>query len=121
MGGPVQLEAIQALLRLSHKPDDATAIADDVYVSGAKELIREIDRLSCRTVQLPRMPRVCGLGLPGLSEAEVRLGAWSVLNGRPDVIFDKDPDTLWSRLIHEAQRQIAELPVQRLAGLTRLR
>lgn len=120
VGGPVQEAAVQALLRLAHKTDDATPIGDDVYVSGAKELIEK----SIASRAEPSNFRIY-LGYAGWApsqlEAEVRLGAWLVLNRRSNVVFDNDPDTLWSRLIHESQMQIAELSGERLTGLKRLR
>src|ERR1700722_5751240 len=107
-GGPVQGEAVQALLRLSHKTDHATAVGDGVYVAGAKDLIEK--SIASRTE--PSNFRIY-LGYAGWAprqlEAEVQLGAWSVLNPRADIVFDKDPETLWSRLTRESHMQIAEL------------
>jgi putative transcriptional regulator len=44
---------------------------------------------------------------PGQLETEIRLGAWSVLEDRPQIVFDPNPDSLWSRLTQQSHMQIA--------------
>ena len=120
VGGPVEVTAVQALLRLSQKTDDATAVGDDVYVSGAKELIEKSIAARAEPSQLRIYLGYAGWA-PRQLEAEVGLGAWLVLHRRSNIVFDKDPDTLWSRLIRESEMRIAALPAEALTGLSRLR
>jgi hypothetical protein len=44
---------------------------------------------------------------PGQLEAEIQLGAWTVLSHDLKIVFDPDPDSLWLRLTDESQMQIA--------------
>jgi putative transcriptional regulator len=106
LGGPVAITAGQALLRLPNETDQATHVIGDVYVTGKKDLIEK----SIASRADPSKFRVY-LGYagwaPGQLETEVRLGAWSVLHLGPKIVFDEDPDSLWSRLVHESHMQIA--------------
>jgi putative transcriptional regulator len=112
LGGPVQISAIQALLRLSEKAAQARHVIGDVFVSGAKELIEK--SISSQTD--PSKFRVY-LGYagwaPGQLEAEAHIGVWSIIGGGAQIAFDRDPDSLWQRLTRESQMQIAStlLPV----------
>ncbi len=122
MGGPVEIAAIQALLRLPQKTDQATRVADNVYLTGTKDLIEK----SIASRAEPSDFRIY-LGYAGWAsrqlEAEIRLGAWSVLNHRSNLVFDKNPGSLWSRLTRESHTQVAKLtriakrPSDRRAGL----
>ncbi len=111
LGGPVQTEAVQALLKMSQETDQATQVIDDVYVTGKKDLIEK----SIASRAEPSNFRIY-LGYAGWApqqlEAEVELGAWSVLNGRSNIVFDKNPDSLWARLTRESHSQIARTTFQ---------
>jgi hypothetical protein len=43
-------------------------------------------------------------------ENETSHGFWQVLNGSADMVFDSEPETLWSRLIERAEQRIAWAP-----------
>jgi putative transcriptional regulator len=108
MGGPVAMTAVQALVRLPDKTNEATHVMADIFVTGAKELLEN----SVASRLDPSKFRVY-LGYagwaPGQLEAEIQLGAWSAVNRDPKIVFDGDPDSLWSRLIHESHMQTAAL------------
>ena len=40
-------------------------------------------------------------------QGEVELGAWHIFPGNAAVVFDTDPETLWSRLIRKTEERIA--------------
>jgi putative transcriptional regulator len=107
-GGPVDLRAVQALLRSPTKPTDAIHIIEDVYATGNKEQIEK--SLGSRTG--PSKFRVY-LGYAGWEsgqlEAEIQMGAWSILRATPTTIFDENPDSLWDRLNRQANSQIASV------------
>lgn len=107
-GGPVDLRAVQALLRSSAKPPDAIHIVDDVYATGSKEQIEK--SLGSRTG--PSKFRVY-LGYAGWEggqlEAEIQMGAWTILRATATTIFDENPDSLWDRLNRQANSQIASV------------
>lgn len=106
LGGPVGITSVQALLQLTEKTDQAVHVVDDVYVSGAKDLID-------KSIDSQADPSKFRLYLgyagwePGQLEAEIRLGAWSIMKGSSKIVFDPHPDSLWSRLTREAQMRLA--------------
>ena len=51
----------------------------------------------------------CGWA-PGQLENETNQGFWRVLSGSADIIFDPEPETLWSRLIERAEKRIRGRP-----------
>lgn len=106
MGGPVGITAAEALLRLPKKADQAANIMADVYVTGAKGLI---EKSVASRLDPARFRLYLGYAgwAPGQLEAEIQIGAWSVLSGRPNIVFDRDPDSLWSRLTRDLHMQIA--------------
>lgn len=106
MGGPVEITAGQALLRMPEKSDQATHIMADVYVTGTKDLI---EKSVAARVDPSKFRLYLGYAgwAPDQLEAEIRLGAWSILHRGPQVVFDDDPDSLWSRLIRQTHMQVA--------------
>lgn len=106
MGGPVGITVGQALLRLPEKADDATPVSGDVYVTASKKLIEKSVASRAGPSKFRLFLGYAGWA-PGQLEAEIRLGAWSVLKGRSNIIFDSDPSSLWDRLIRETHWQMA--------------
>ncbi len=106
LGGPVGITAVQALLRLPAETEHAAHVVADVYLTGTKELM-ETSIVSQADSSKFRLYLGYAGWASGQLEAEIQLGAWSVLNGSARIVFDKDPDSLWSRLTHESHMQIA--------------
>ena len=106
MGGPVETTAVQALLRIPEKADRTAHIVADIYLSGSKELIEKSVESRLDSLKFRLYLGYAGWA-SGQLEAEIRLGAWSVLNASPKLVFDRDPDSLWSRLTNESKMQIA--------------
>ncbi|HZS54855.1 MAG TPA: YqgE/AlgH family protein [Bryobacteraceae bacterium] len=106
LGGPVQISGVQALLRLTEKTADAVQIVGDVYVTGAKELI---DKSIDSEADASKFRLYLGYAgwTSGQLEAEIRMGAWSVIRGGAKIVFDPNPDSLWPRLTRESRTQIA--------------
>lgn len=111
MGGPVGLTIGQALLRLPAKADDTTHVSGDVFVTASKKLIEKSVGSRAQPSKFRLFLGYAGWA-PGQLEAELRLGAWSVLKGQSKIIFDDDPDSLWDRLIRETQWQMAQATVE---------
>ncbi|HZU24693.1 MAG TPA: YqgE/AlgH family protein [Bryobacteraceae bacterium] len=105
-GGPVEETAAQALLRSATKLDNATRLFGSVYVSGSKELIEKTVAAAPPASEFRLYVGYGGWG-PGQLEHEIALGAWDVLNGRSNIVFDDDPDSLWDRLEKLAHARIA--------------
>ena len=107
LGGPVDPSVGQALLRLATKTDRATQIAGDVYTTADKKLIEKSVHSRTSSTRFRLYLGYAGWA-PGQLEAEIRLGAWSILRGQSKIIFDDDPDSLWERLNHETHWQMAK-------------
>lgn len=111
MGGPVSLAAAQALLKLPSAKGQATRVLGDIYATGSKEMIEASVRSRTKPSEFRLYLGYAGWA-PGQLEAEIRMGAWTVLTTRPALVFDPDPDSLWDRLTHESHMQIAGLPLR---------
>jgi putative transcriptional regulator len=106
-GGPVERSGILALLRTKKKPEDDTPnVFADVYLVANKERLAQ----TLASKAGPDVFRVyvgyAGWG-PGQLEKEMDLGAWHVFPGDAKVVFDGDPDSLWSKLIRRTELRIA--------------
>lgn len=106
LGGPVGIRTAQALLRLPSKTDDATPVSGDVYVTASKKLIEKSVASGAQASKFRLFLGYAGWA-PGQLEAEIRLGAWSILRGQSKIIFDGEPDSLWQRLNRETHWQMA--------------
>jgi putative transcriptional regulator len=105
-GGPVELPNVLALLRASVMPEGAEHVTGKVYLvpTGAlleKTLAKRPDPADFRVYL-----GYCGWSA-GQLENETSHGFWRVLNGSADIVFDSEPETLWSRLIERAEQRIA--------------
>ena len=105
-GGPVELPNVLALLRSNAMPEGAEHVTGKVYLipTGAlleKTLAKRPDPEDFRVYL-----GYCGWA-PGQLENETSQGFWRVLNGSADIVFDSEPETLWSRLIERTDQLIA--------------
>jgi putative transcriptional regulator len=107
LGGPVDFAGAMALLRTADKPDGAKKVSSGVYLLSSKELLQK----NLSTTAAADTFRVY-LGYagwaPGQLESEVGAGAWKTIAGSAERIFDRDPDSLWTRLIHQLEEQVVE-------------
>jgi putative transcriptional regulator len=105
-GGPVELPKVLALLRTNSMPEGAEHVTGKVYLvpTGAlldKTLAQQPDPADFRVYL-----GYCGWAA-GQLENETSHGFWQVLNGSADIVFDSEPETLWSRLIERTEQRIA--------------
>jgi putative transcriptional regulator len=106
-GGPVDGTGVLGLLRTADKPNGAKQVLSGVYLLASKELLQKTLAGSASVSTFRVYMGYAGWG-PGQLESEVGQGAWKTINGNADKIFDRDPDTLWTRLIHEMEGQVVE-------------
>jgi putative transcriptional regulator len=106
LGGPVGTDSAQALLRLSSKTEQTKHVTDDVYATGSKEAIEKSVLTHPQASKFHLYLGYAGWA-PGQLETEIQMGAWSVIRGTGKIVFDSDPDSLWSRLSRESHMQIA--------------
>jgi len=106
LGGPVQRTGVLALLRSRTKPGDALPVFGDVYMLSSKELLE-------KTAVAATDPSAFHVYLghsgwaPGQLENEVELGTWHIFRADPGMVFDPDPQSVWSRLIRKTELRIA--------------
>lgn len=105
-GGPVELDAVFALLRSGTKPDDAAAVLNGVYVVSAKQALEKALAASNGDRDVRVYVGYCGWG-GGQLEHEVTLGGWWIFAGDPGDVFDPQPGSVWTRLIARTEQQVA--------------
>lgn len=116
-GGPLEFSSAQALVRMKSSSGQLEHVVGDVYVTTDKGLMEK----SISTGTDPSKFRVY-MGYAGWApnqlEAEIEVGAWSVVRASPADIFDEDPDSLWLRLNRKAESEIAGGVVPPVGRLT---
>jgi putative transcriptional regulator len=105
LGGPVEKGAMMALLRTRTPPQGAFKITRDVHlIAEPAQLKKTLKGAS------PEQLRVY-FGYVGWApeqlEGEIEDGAWHVFPFDPNIVFDPDPDSVWTRLIKNTETQIA--------------
>lgn len=106
VGGPVERKSALALLRTRPKPDDAERVFADVSMIGGESLMRKTlaDNLDAERFHIY-------LGYAGWAmqqlDNEVEAGAWFIFPADAGLVFDKDPDTLWTRLMRRVEQRVA--------------
>ena len=119
IGGPVEGQNVLALLRASTMPEGATHVSDKIYLVPNRQLLEKSLAAQSGPSEFRVYLGYCGWG-PGQLENETRQGFWHVLSGNADLVFDSEPETLWSRLIARAGQRIAgaRVPEQRVVIAT---
>src|SRR5690606_14457219 len=94
VGGPVQQDTVIALSRVACAA--CPLVGRDVYLVNTPDGLQ--DRLAYRPDdgQLRIYIGYAGWGA-GQLDAEIRQGAWHVLDGDAQTVFDPDPGSLWER------------------------
>ncbi len=105
-GGPVELANVLALLRANVMPEGAEHVTGKVYLVPTEALLEKTLAKRPDPADFRVYLGYCGWS-PGQLENETSHGFWQVLNGSADIVFDSEPETLWSRLIERAEQRIA--------------
>ena len=118
MGGPVEPGGVLALLKSPGKPEEATRVFGDVFLISSRELLEKTLANGVESNAFRVYLGYAGWGV-GQLEHEMQLGAWHVLPPETGVVFDPDPDAVWTRMIRKTELRIARAgysphePVQR--------
>lgn len=99
-GGPVAL-GVNALVRSGIRPPGASEVARRVYLVGEGERIRGLLRSPPAGAEIRIYVGLSSWGPRQLND-ELRRGLWRSVAGSAAVVFNRDPDTLWPRLIKKA-------------------
>jgi putative transcriptional regulator len=103
----VERDNAMALVRAGSKPDGANAVTGKIYVLIERQALQKA--LTGKNAgDLRIYAGYCGWG-PGQLDNETRLGGWFIFNRGADLAFDGNPDAIWSKLIAEAEANIAML------------
>jgi len=97
-GGPVGLDGILFLTRKAEPPERAEHVMEDVYYSGDRNLLMEFLKQNKGDGELRVFLGNSGWS-PGQLAAEIAEGAWKLVRGDSDALFERDLDDLWPDLI----------------------
>jgi putative transcriptional regulator len=107
-GGPVQEESVFALSRMSGKPRNAEHIFNDIYLISSHAELSKVLRAKPTARNFRVYLGYTGWG-PGQLEHEMELGAWRILPGDDESVFDADPSKVWPRLIERTEMRFVLL------------
>jgi putative transcriptional regulator len=107
-GGPVQIEAVHALLQSRAGPHDSTHLFGNVYLLSTKVELEKALAAGKGSKELRIYLGYCGWSR-GQLENEVNRGGWYIFDGNDGLVFDSNPSTLWSRMIARTEVQIVRL------------
>jgi putative transcriptional regulator len=105
-GGPVQPEAILALVRTNWPSESARRVVADVYLTGALDDVRTALGGKDPGSTLRVFTGYAGWG-KGQLDAEVRAGAWVMDRADARSVFTPDPSDLWQRVFSILDRLVA--------------
>ncbi|MEO5823641.1 MAG: YqgE/AlgH family protein [Vicinamibacteraceae bacterium] len=98
LGGPVETTRTMALIRAAQGPAGTRHVVDGVHLATAREAVEAAITAGTTATHLRIYLGYAGWS-PGQLEAETGQGAWHVLPGDADVVFDPDPASAWQRQI----------------------
>lgn len=107
-GGPVQEESVFALSRVDKKPGNAERIFNDIYLIATRSELSKVLRAKPTAKNFRVYLGYTGWA-PGQLEHEMELGAWSILPGDDESVFDADPSKVWPRLIERTEMRFVLL------------
>lgn len=105
-GGPVERGGALVLLRAKSRPEEAVSVLRGVYMLNSNKPLQAALTAGTKAPEMRVYLGYAGWGARQL-DMETEVGAWHVLRADADSIFDPAPDSLWSRLIQETERNIA--------------
>lgn len=105
LGGPVDESTVLALLRARSRPGDAQRVVGDIYLVSTRPLLEKTLTAGTGPGEFHAYVGYCGWGA-GQLENEMNLGAWYIFNGDARLVFDTDPDSVWSRLIARIEQKV---------------
>ncbi|HUK56085.1 MAG TPA: YqgE/AlgH family protein [Nitrospiria bacterium] len=97
VGGPVQTDALMILYQGEPIPT-ARPVSQDVHLTGDLHLLQTQNRVLESDSRIRFYLGYAGWA-PGQLETELRSGAWRLLPGDSNIIFQEDPLRVWPRMI----------------------
>lgn len=99
-GGPVEPGYLFFLHRLNGGVEGGTEACPGVYLGGDLDAIRAEAAVVDTNDPVLRFYLGYAGWKEGQLEAEIAIGAWYLTEGRPELIFDPEPDQLWQRALY---------------------
>jgi len=106
-GGPVEPMSVLALLRTHEGPRGAQHVAGEIWAILDQDLLEDALKAHAGSDQLRFYVGYAGWG-PGQLETELEAGAWRVIRGSADTVFDSKPDSLWDRVVRNLDVTLAK-------------
>lgn len=109
LGGPVGLEQLQVLHAMGETVPGCLAVLPGVQLGGDPDVLKRA--LAASKPDLTPAKFVVGYSGWGARqlEAELAEGAWVVCPASPRFVFDRDPETLWRRVLRARGGPYADL------------
>jgi putative transcriptional regulator len=107
VGGPVAREFVTFLFKAPAAPEDASEVADGIYLGSNPTLLQAILEGDVNVDALRIFAGYAGWA-PGQLEGEVSRGDWHVLRTDASAIFEKNPEKVWP----EMDRRVSRTPVR---------
>jgi len=101
LGGPAAANSVFALVRSQDSPGKGSMqIAPDLFVAIAEETVNRIIEFESGHARFFVGTVVWQVGE---LDAELKLGAWYVLDPRPELVLPEKTEGLWERLVQRAE------------------
>ncbi len=104
----METKSVLALTRSREKRDGLHHLFADVYAILSEGPLKRTLATGAGSNLLRFYLGYAGWG-PGQLDDEVDAGAWHILTGDANAVFDSDPDSLWDRLIRRSSLSVARL------------
>jgi putative transcriptional regulator len=102
------MTAVLGLFTSRKKPEEATAILNEVYLVSSKRLLEKALATGSGPTDLRLYLGYCGWA-GGQLENEVRRGGWWIFDANAGAVFDPHPGSVWSRFIARTEQENAEM------------
>ena len=106
LGGPVAATGVLALLRAEGTPEGGRAVLPGVHLITTREPLEAAITATTDPDRLRVYLGYAGWG-PRQLDAETAEGVWHVLEADADLVFDREPGSLWRRQIARTEERLA--------------
>jgi putative transcriptional regulator len=100
-GGPVENHHLLLLIRSDIQPDNALPVLDGIFASSSPAVLRNLLQDPGQARQFRAYAGYTGWS-GGQLEREIARGDWHLMPAEPELIFSRDPGTVWPDLIRRA-------------------
>jgi putative transcriptional regulator len=109
-GGPMLRQAVFAVVHIDHTPGPGSIqMMKELFLATQGTVV---DHIIEATPNEARYYVGYVAWRPGELRQEVDRGLWYVLDADPDLVFRKDPDSLWEELLQRARAVTAAVPAR---------